>query len=139
MQPELIRRQHATNATMNRYRHKAFDWRTGITCVHLARFHLKQMGRKVPTVPRIRSEFAAVREMKARGWANVAEMLDSMLERIPPAAMTLGDLAVTKSADGIGAILVAVGASKLIGWREDAEGMVILDVTLDELDGAWRA
>ncbi|WP_126172853.1 DUF6950 family protein [Altericroceibacterium xinjiangense] len=135
---ELVRRQAATQMTMARYRGKAADWRTGITCLHLARFHLKQMGHKVPTIPRIRSEFAAVREMKKRGWSNVAEMLDATLLRITPAQMLMGDLAVVRSTDGIGAILVCAGPRKLLGWREDAPEMVTLDVTLDQLDGAWR-
>jgi hypothetical protein len=136
---DLLRRHSATKATLGRYRGKAADWRTGITCVHLARFHLRQMGRKVPSLPRVRSEFAAVRELKARGWRNVADMLDSILERIPPARMALGDLAVVGSADGIGSIMVCAGPHKLLGWREDAVELVTLDVTLDQFDGAWRA
>lgn len=138
-QPDLLRRQAATAATLSRYRHKAFDWRSGVTCVHLARFHLKQMGHKVPTVPRFRSEFAGLRAMKTRGWENVSDMLDSMLDRISPAAMMLGDLVVLESSDGIGSIMVSADSSKLLGWREDADQMIVLDVAPHELGGAWRA
>ena len=137
--PEMVRRQAATQATMARYRNKVADWRTGVTCVHLCRYHLKQMGVKVPTMPRIRSEFAAVRELKRRGWRNVADLLDSMLPRIPPAAMVMGDLAVMRSEDGIGSIMVCAGGNRLIGWREDQPKMVTLGIRLDELDGSWRA
>lgn len=135
----LERRRRATQATLDRFRGKTFDWRTGVTCVHLARFHLIKSGRRPPQLPRIRSELAARRALKQRGWTNVAEMLDGIgLERIAPAAMLLGDLAVAGSDDGIGAIFVCAGPHKLLGWREDAPELVRLDVTLDQLDGAWR-
>ena len=136
---DLLRRQAATRTTMDRYRGKAFDWSRGITCVHLARFHLRQMGHQVPTVPRIRSALAARRALDSRGWADTSAMLDSLLPRIAPAQMLLGDLACAPSdTDGIGAIMVCAGPQKLLGWREDAASLVLLDVTLGELSGAWR-
>ncbi|RDC66559.1 hypothetical protein HME9302_00010 [Alteripontixanthobacter maritimus] len=48
---ELERRRVATEKTLTRYRGKAFDWKTGVTCVHLARVHLKNMGHKPQTMP----------------------------------------------------------------------------------------
>jgi hypothetical protein len=138
-QHELLRRQAATSATMAKYRSKAFDWRSEVTCVHMARFHLRKMGHKMPKVPQMRSEIGARHALKARGVDNVAEMLDALLPRIAPAEMLLGDLVVAGSADGIGAIFVCAGPQKIIGWREDEEKMVFLDITLGELDGAWRA
>jgi hypothetical protein len=69
----------------------------------------------------------------------VSEMLDSILERIPPSRMLLGDLAVAPSDEGgMGSIMVCAGPHKLMGWREDAPELVMLDVTLDQLEGAWR-
>tara|TARA_B100000678_G_scaffold280305_1_gene276872 strand:+ start:269 stop:388 length:120 start_codon:yes stop_codon:yes gene_type:complete len=35
-------------------------------------------------------------------------------------------------------VMVSAGNGKLFGWREDAEQMVMLAVTLDEIDAAWR-
>lgn len=137
--PDLLRRKEATEATLARYRHKAFDWSKGITCVHLARYQLRKMGHRPPTLPRFRSAFAAKQAMKERGWSDASEMLDSMLERIPPARMMLGDLAVAPSDEGnMGSIMVCAGPHKLLGWREDAPELVVLDVSLDELTGAWR-
>jgi len=140
MASDLLRRQRATEATMAKYRHREHDWRDAVTCVHMARFHLRRMGHRPEALPRIRSGVAAARALRARGWASVADMLDAQpgLQRIPPAAMMLGDLAVVASEDGIGAIAVCAGPQKLIGWHELAEGMVVVDVRLDELDGAWR-
>lgn len=133
--PELIRRQEATTATLERYRAKTFDWSRGCTCVHLARFHLKQMGHRPPTVPRIRSLLGAKKALKERGWPDVPAMLDSMLPRIPPAAMWLGDLAVLEDDSGLGAIVVNTG-QKVIGWHEDAPGMVVMEA--HRVSGAWR-
>jgi hypothetical protein len=138
MKPELIRRKDATEATLARYRHKAFDWSKGITCVHLARCQMRKMGHKPPTLPRFRSAFAAREAMTERGWGTVAEMLDSMLPPIPPARMLLGDLAVTPTEDGIGAINICAGPHKLMGWHDGADGLVMLDVSLNDLIGAWR-
>lgn len=135
---DLLRRQKGTEATLARYKGKVFDWSAGVTCVHLARNHLRQMGHKPPTLPRIRSALAAKREMKARGWETVEDMLDNLLPRIVPARMLLGDLAVARSEDGMGAIFVCAGPHKLLGWREDAPGLVVLDVSFDELEGSWR-
>lgn len=135
---ELLRRKEATEKTLARYRGKAFDWSTGITCVHLARAQMRAMGHRPPTLPRFRSMLGAKKAMAERGWANVTEMLDSMLPRIAPAQMLLGDIAALPDAEGLGSLMVCAGPHKLMGWREDAAELVVLDVTLDELAGAWR-
>src|SRR5690606_24837107 len=70
--PELERRRAAVEMTLARYRGKPFDWSRGITCVHLARAHLRNMGHKPPTVPRFRSALGAKRALKERGWNDVA-------------------------------------------------------------------
>lgn len=135
---ELLRRKEATEKTLGRYRGKAFDWATGVTCVHLARCQLRQMGHTPPTLPRFRSMLGAKKALVERGWANVSEMLDSMLPRIAPAQMLLGDIAALPDEQGIGSLMVCAGPHKLLGWREDAPELVVLDVSLDELSGAWR-
>ena len=137
----LLHRQAALSATLDKFRTRAWDWKTGHTCVHLARFHLRQMGHKPEAVPAIRSEISARRALATRGWQSVADMLDAQpgLARIAPAMMLPGDLAVAGSADGMGAVFICLGGHKLMGWREDVEGMVVLDVMFDYLDAAWRA
>lgn len=139
MKPDLIRRQQATQATMDRYRRKVFDWKTGVTCVHLARFHLKAMGHKVPTVPRIRSALAAKRALESNGWAGVEAMLDSMLPRIAPAAMLLGDLATVPGSDGMDCILVCAGPQVVMGWHPEDGRFVTYQGGIGELASAWRA
>ncbi|MDE8654773.1 DUF6950 family protein [Novosphingobium album (ex Liu et al. 2023)] len=139
---ELVRRQTATARTMARYRARPFDWRKSITCVHMARFHLRAMGHRPEPLPaRVRSAIGARRALDERGWKNVAEMLDALpgLQRIAPAMMLLGDIVVAASdGDDLGSIMICAGPQKLIGWHGAAEGMVVIDVPLDQLDGAWR-
>lgn len=141
MTPDLVRRQVATQATMAKYRNKQFSWDGGVTCVHMARSHLRKMGHKLETLPRLRSIVAANRALKERGWATVTEMLDAQpsLMRVAPAAMLLGDIAVVASPEGLGSIFVCAAANKLIGWREDYLEMVVLDVPFDQIEAAWRA
>src|SRR3546814_2814098 len=83
--PEPVRRKEATQAALDKFKGLPFDWSEGRHCVRLAHFHLRQMGRKPPTLPRIRSALAAKKALKERGWASVSDMLDSILVRIPPA------------------------------------------------------
>lgn len=137
---DLLRRARALDAAKRKYGKRAFSWRNGVSCVHLARGHLVKMGHRPPPLPRIRSLVGARRALAERGWANVTEMLDAQpgLLRIAPAEMLPGDLAVLASEDGIGAIFLCAGPHKLIGWREDAPAMVVLDLSFDQVSGAWR-
>lgn len=138
-QPDLLRRKAATEATLARYRGKAFDWSKGITCVHLARCQLRKMGHQPPTLPRFRSLLGAKQALQERGWETVEDMLTEILgPPIPPAMMLLGDLAVAPSEEGLGSIMVCAGPLKFLGWREDAPELVMLDVSLDQFSGAWR-
>lgn len=134
--PEPVRRRDATMATMTKYRHREHDWQAGIHCVAMARFHLRQLGHRPPTLPRIRSYLAAVRTLRQRGWQNCSDMLDALLPRRTPAALRLGDLAVAPSADGIGSIVIFTG-SKLLGWADGVEGMAVMEIGMGDLLGAW--
>lgn len=138
--PEQLRRHDATQATLDRFRGKEFSWSAGITCVHLARFHLRRMGHKVEPLPRFYSAIGASRALKERGWAGCADMLDAQpgLVRIPPMAMRMGDLAVLDSEDGVGGVMICAGPHKLFGWREDVPDLIVLDVDFSDLSGAWR-
>ena len=139
--PDLVRRQMATQATMNKYRKCVWDWKAGVTCIHMARFHLRKMGHRPAPMPRVRSLVGAMRALAERECETVAQLLDTQpgLVRINPAQMLLGDLAVVPGTEGLGAVLICAGPQKLIGWHEDAQGMEVLSVRLDHLLGAWRA
>ena len=124
----------------DRYRGRALDWKRGGSCLHMARFHLRQMGHKPEPIPAIYSEIGAARALRERGWTSVAEVLDAQagLCRIAPLEMLPGDLAVVASGDGIGAIFLCLTRHKFAGWREDIPEMVTLDLEFSEISGAWR-
>ena len=132
---DLLRRQEATKATLEKYRDKPFSWEDGHTCLHMLRYHLRQMGHKPESLPRIKSAIGAKRALEKRGWNDVGDMLDSILPRIQHATMLLGDVALFRSGDGFGAITISVG-SKVLGWHEDVPGMTALQPV--EIEGAWR-
>ena len=141
-EPDLIRRQRATSATLAKYRFQPFDWKQKNTCVHLAHFHLRQMGHRPPALPRIRGVIGAKRIMGERGWADCAALLDAQnLTRINAAEMLAGDLAYRSSEDGLGGILICLGPHKLMGWVDNEEScglMVVLDMSFDQVEACWR-
>ena len=141
-EPDLIRRKRATQATLTKYRPLAFDWKKGVTCVHMARFHLRKMGHDIETLPRMRGPIGARRVMADRGWPDVAAMLDAQasLTRIAPAQMLVGDLAVLPADEGFDGIVICAGRHKLLGWHQDfPQGMTEMEASLDVLIGSWRA
>jgi hypothetical protein len=136
---EMIKRRDATKRTLERFRGVTFDWSSGVTCVHLAHAHLVEMGHNPPDIPEFNTAHGAAKALYERGWSDVADMLDSVLERRPGAAwMVLGDLALVKGADGLDAIFICAGPLKVFGWRDDEPELVLLDVGLDELEAAWK-
>ena len=141
-EPDLIRRKRATAATLAKYRPQTFDWKKGVTCVHMARFHLAKMGHPVPVLPRMRGPIGAARALKERGWDDVAAMLDAQegLTRIAPAMMLVGDLAVLPADEGFDGIVICAGRHKLLGWHQDwPNGMTEMEASLDAVLGSWRA
>lgn len=106
--PENVRRTIAADRTAQRFSGRVWSWADGATCAHLARFHLRQLGLSPEPMPRLRSTVAAHRALAARGWEDVADMLDAQpsLARIMPADMLPGDLAAFPTPDGAGTIAV---------------------------------
>ena len=135
---ELERRRAATEKTMARFRDKPFDWAKSATCVHLARYQMRNMGHKTMTIPRFRSAIGAKKVLKGLGHDSVTSLFDTMLGRIAPAQMLLGDLVAFPGEGGLDGITVCAGPHKVIGWHEEHDTMVVLDVELDEVSAAWR-
>lgn len=137
--PDLERRRVATAKTLAHYRQRHFEWRRQATCLHMFRFHGQAMGHRFPRIPPIRSELRAIRELKARGHDNVTALLDTLLPRIAPAQMRLGDVAVLPG-DGspLDAILINVAPRKFAGWHPDSFLMAVMDIDLGNVTAAWR-
>lgn len=133
----LIVRRDATTRTLSRFRGAEFDW-SQMTCVHLAHAHLSEMGYILPEIPAFDTALGAARALQEHGWESVSDMLDEFMERIPASRMMLGDLALIEGAGGLDAIFICAGPLKVFGWRDDEPELVLLDVSLDQLQGAWR-
>ena len=135
---DLIRRKDATQKTFARFRGKVFDWSKAATCIHLFKTHAQNMGHKLPSVPRFRSAVGAKKALTEMGHESVMSLLDSMFPRIAPAEMHMGDVVLVEGDAGLDAIMVVAAPRKVFGWREDFAGLVMLDIEMDELAGAWR-
>lgn len=135
---ELEWRRLAVVKSRDRYLGKVFAWETGVTCLHMLRFHMRNMGHRPPGIPRFRSALGAKRAMQQRGWGSVSEMLDSMLPRIAPAQMWLGDVLITEGTDGLDAININAGLGRVLGWHETAPGATFVGIDLNDALGAWR-
>jgi hypothetical protein len=135
---ELERRRVATERTVAKYRARPFDW-DGATCIHLARTQLRNMGHRPPRIPRFYSIIGARRSLKQAGASSIVELIDNLgLERIPPAMMLIGDLAVLPGDEGFDSVVVCAGGA-LIGWTEDHhDGVMNLHDALPNVVAAWR-
>lgn len=135
---KLTERQKRTEKTLSKFRHRGFKWDGGATCIHLLRTHLKNMGHKVPVVPKFTTALGAKKAMKEAGYKDLEALADSFLERIPPAMMLLGDIALMQGDDLFDAIAIFAGpGGKVWGWHQDGE---VFEAILPlEFKAAWRA
>lgn len=131
----LAERVAATETVIARYRRKPFDWTTTGTCIHLARAQMIAMGHKAPTVPAFRSAIGAGKAMKKAGYASLENLLDTLLPRIAPAAMLVGDLALMEGEPPFDAIVIAAG-HKVFGFHEDVDGLAVIADPI--FKAAWR-
>ena len=134
----LVQRAAATEKTMQRYRHRPFDWATGGTCLHLARAQMKNMGHRPPAIPKFSTAMGAQRAMKAAGFATLADLFDSLLTRIAPASMLVGDLAIVRGEDDLDSVVISAGAGNLLGWHGADMSQLQNIAEINDFIGAWR-
>lgn len=133
----LAERASATAQVAARFRGRPFNWATGGTCIHLARAQMRAMGHRPPPIPRFRSALGARRALAATGYANLAALLDSMLPRIAPASMWVGDLALVPGNDGFDALAVSAG-SALLMYHVTTIGLANVIEADNNTCAAWR-
>lgn len=134
---KLTDRKKRTEKTLAKFRDRAFKWDSGATCIHLFRTHLKNMGHKVPVVPKFTSALTAKRALDTAGFKDLEQLGDSFLEQIPPASMILGDIGLMEGEEMFDAIVIfAGGGGKVFGWHPDAPAFSPL-VPL-QFKAAWR-
>ncbi len=134
---ELELRKWACDQTLAEFMDKPFDWK-GSTCIHLLHYHAERMGHDIPKVPAFKTAIGAKRALTKMGNKDLPALLDSMLERVPPAMMRVGDVMALPGDAGFHSIVVRGATSKFIGWHEDAPGVTIIDADMNAAVGAWR-
>lgn len=134
----LAERVTATEKTLAKFRGRPFDWKTGATCIHLARTQARNMRRRVPALPRFTSAVGARTALRKTGHESLEALLDSLFERIAPARMLVGDLALLPGDDALGGIVIADGFGTMLGWHEAAPVLSPIVGAVGECRGAWR-
>ena len=134
---KLTERAKRLNKTLSKFQGRGFKWDGGATCIHVFRTHLKNMGHAVPVVPRFHSALSAKRAMDDAGYESLEALADSLLERIPPASMLIGDIALMEGEEVFDALVLSAGpGGKVFGWHPDSPEFSVL-VPL-EIKAAWR-
>ena len=134
----LLKRREVTQATLDYFASKAFDWHAGATCVHLVRKQIVGMGHKPPPMKAFRSALTAKRALASKGWKDLAEMMDSLLIPIAPARAIIGDIVEMPSDDDtFGALAVVMGNGRIMGYLGDTDLLTIAQPLVVPL-AAWR-
>lgn len=136
---EMIRRQQAAQATVDRFKGEPLAYGKN-DCARLAVFVMRKMGHRpqLAKAGTYSSAMGAARALKRMGHATIADALDAMgLTQIPPAAALPADL-VMLPAEGPfgGALSMAVGNGRVLGYHEDLDGAEILQPV--QVLVAWR-
>lgn len=135
---EMVQRRDAAQATLDRFKDQPFALGSR-DCVRLVAFHLRKLGYapRLAKAGSYRSFKSARAALKRAGFESVAEALDALgLERIAPAAALVGDIVQLPGADELGALTVAMGNGRVLGYHEHAAGAVVMQP--QQTLAAWR-
>ena len=138
LRPVMLRRVAAAQATVDRFKGRGFRFGTN-DCARMVAFHLKQIGLPVRLAKAgsYRSLLGATRALRHLGYDNLAAALDGHgLSRIAPAAAVVGDIVELPGEPPFGALSVAVGNGRVLGYHQDTAGAEILQPTA--FVAAWR-
>ncbi|MFZ3484282.1 DUF6950 family protein [Sphingomonas sp. 3-13AW] len=135
----LLRRQQATEATLDRFRGQPLIYGKN-DCVRMAAFLLRKMGHRpqLAKAGTYSSMLGASRALQRAGFESLPDALDALgLMRIPPAMRWMADLVVVPGEGPFGGSLqVALNNGRTLGWHQDFEGAQILQPV--EFLTAWR-
>lgn len=148
MQPVMVARVAATQATVDAWKGKTFRWGRN-DCARLAASHLTRLG-YAPRIARFgfyTAPLAAARALKREGFATAAEWMDDIgLPRIPPASALPGDIMGFGHEDQplrVG-LAIVVGNGRALGFMNNGDGVkchvfppIMTAPDVDYL--AWRA
>lgn len=134
---DLARRAAETQKVVDRFRNRSFDWGNRATCIHLARAQMRALGHRPPAIPDFRSARGALMALKKTGHDSLEDLLDTMLPRIAPLAMVVGDLALVPGEGPFDALAISAGGTLLM-YHEQAEGLANVKEALPQVKAAWR-
>ena len=77
-----------------------------------------------------------VRWLRKMGYDSLIALMDAHFERIAPAAALPGDVIAMPGMEGPGALTIALGEGRVLGYHEDAIGAVVMQPS--EYLAAWR-
>ncbi len=134
----LDRRVAATQQLLDDWKGRPFSWEEKRHCVRMVAEHLRRMGYTPPLAKAgsFTSPLSAARALKRVGVETLSEAVDLMgLPRIAPAEALAGDI-VEMPGDAPGALTVALGNGRVIGWIGDHPDAVVMQPTMYVT--AWR-
>ncbi len=136
---EMVRRQRAAQATVDRFKGAPFVYGKN-DCARMAVHVLRGMGHR-PVLGKAgsyKSAIGAARALKRFGHGDLLAALDGLrLPRIAPAAALVADLVMLPGEGPFGgALTVAVGNGRVLGYHEDLGTAEILQPI--QFVAAWR-
>lgn len=135
----LIKRRDAAQATLDKFSGVPFHYGHQ-DCARMVTFHLHKLGvaLAITKAGRYSSALGAQKALKRLGFAKLSEVLDAHgLERIAPAQAIVGDIIEMPGLEGPGALVVAMGNGRVLGYHENVIGAAVLQ-PIDML-AAWRS
>lgn len=142
--PDLVRRNRAIVAVQAKFAGKNFELGKA-DCIQLVRFHLVKMGHaKLPSAKGYSSPAGVKKALKKLGAANLEQLFDKLLTRIPPAMMLPGDIALVPAEEDApawraGTVVISVGR-KFLGWHPDHPLLAVVEPSVEQpFVAAWRA
>lgn len=138
MTATMAMRAEATERTVAAFQ-RPFDW-DGASCIHLIHAHATNMGHEPPPLPMFRSRQGALRGLLKTGHRTLEGLMDSLFERIAPAQMLVGDVAMLPGEDRrLKALVIFDGHLSVAGWHEaHPEKLVWIKHMQADLIAAWR-
>lgn len=140
--PEMARRIRAIENVRARYEGQPYIIGRS-DCATLVRTLLVAMGhKKLPKPKPYKTALGAKRELTRLGFESLEAMMDTLLPRIAPAMMRVGDIALVEAdpddAAGDETLVVSLG-NKFWGWHPDQMDLAVLMIEPVNLKAAWRA
>jgi hypothetical protein len=140
----LTQRVAAAQATLKAYKDQPFKFGTA-DCFQMVRTHAVRMEcavREWGQVGPYHSVLGGQRRLAKAGHANLIAAMDAHFARIAPAAALPGDVVALPGQEGPGALTVALGNGRVLGWHEDAPGACVMQPKTYHTDdkglAAWR-